>query len=186
MRSREQVVAELLVLAAQAGDVDAFERLAVRWHPRLLQHAKRLTGDSEGAQEAVQEAWVAVARGLGQLKDPARFGPWAFRITSRRCADWIALRRRTRQRTSELDATAELPTPTDGTGDGPSRVREILRGFPPELRTLMAMFYVEGFSVLEVADALGVPVGTVKSRLFHARERLRTALEVSDGTQAQR
>lgn len=87
MRSREQVVDELLVLGAQARQVEAFEHLAARWHPRLLRHAWRLTGDLEGAQEAVQEAWMGVARGLWRLKDPASFGPWALRIVSRRCAD---------------------------------------------------------------------------------------------------
>jgi RNA polymerase sigma-70 factor (ECF subfamily) len=79
-----------------------------------------------------------------------------------------------------------MPTHTDGARDGSARVCELLRGLGPDLRTLMAMFYVEGLSVIEVAEVLGVPVGTVKSRLFHAREQLRTAMEVSDGTQTKR
>jgi RNA polymerase sigma-70 factor (ECF subfamily) len=64
MRSRERVIDEMLVLAAQARQVEAFEHLVERWHPRLLRHAWRLTGDREGAQEAVQDAWMAVVRGL--------------------------------------------------------------------------------------------------------------------------
>ncbi len=177
MRSREQVVDELLVLGAQARQVEAFERLAARWHPRLLRHASRLTGDREGAQEAVQEAWVAVARGLWRLKDPACFGPWALRIVSRRCADWIGRRRRTRQHTTELDAASQAQAPADPHDDDRGRVREALRRLDREQRALMAMFYVESLTVAEIAQVLDVPVGTVKSRLYHARERLRAALE---------
>ncbi len=178
MRSREQVVDEMLVLGAQARRVEAFERLAVRWHPRLLRHARRLTGDPEGALEAVQEAWVSIARDLRRLQDPACFGPWALRITRRRCADWIARRQRTRRRTTELDARSQAAAPADGRGDDLARVRDALRRLNPERRALMALFYVEGLSVAEIARVLDIPVGTVKSRLYHARERLRAALEV--------
>ena len=86
MRQREHVVDELLVLATQAGHTDAFEQLARRWHPRLLRHALRLTGDPDGAREAAQETWAVVARSISRLKDPACFGPWALRIAGRRCA----------------------------------------------------------------------------------------------------
>jgi len=178
MRTRERVVDEILVLAAQGRQVDAFEELAARWYPRLLRHALRLTGDPEGAREVVQETWVAIARGLTRLHDPARFAPWALRITSRRCADWIGQRRAARQRSSELDAAAEIPSPTGARTDALVRVREALRRLDREQQALMAMFYVEGLSVAEIAAALEIPVGTVKSRLYHARERLRAATEV--------
>jgi hypothetical protein len=89
MDSRARIVDCMLVLAAQARQTDAFGRLATRWHARLLRHTARLTGDSEGAREIVQDVWVAVARGIGRLRDPASFGPWALRIVSRRSADLI-------------------------------------------------------------------------------------------------
>ena len=182
MRTRERVVDEMLVLAAQAGETEAFERLARRWHPRLLRHAFRLTDDAEGSRDAVQDAWVAIARGLRRLRDPARFGPWALRITGRQCADWIARRRTARGRMSSLDVASEVPRPPEDRQDDLARVRDALRRLESERRALMAMFYVEGMSVHEVATALGVPSGTVKSRLFHAREHLQAALEVSDAT----
>lgn len=74
MRTLANVVDEYLVLGAQQGQVEAFESLARRWHPRLLRHARRLTGETEGAQEAVQDAWLSIARGLARLQDPASFG----------------------------------------------------------------------------------------------------------------
>jgi len=180
MRSRSQVADEWLVLAAQAGEVDAFERLAERWHPRLLRHARRLTLDAEGADEAVQDAWVAVARGLRKLSDPARFGPWALRITGRRCADWIGRRQRIRRRSTQLDAAAAAAAPArrDDPDASLARVRDALRLLGADQRLLLALFYVDGLSVAQIAGTLGIPPGTVKSRLFHARERLRAAVEV--------
>lgn len=178
MRSRERAVDEMLVLAAQARQVEAFEHLAARWHPRLLRHAWRLTRDPEGAQEVVQEAWVGIARGLSRLRDPAGFGSWALRITACRCADWIARRRRMRQQSAELDAASALASPTDVCGDNLARVRGALRRLDAERQALMAMFYVEGLSVAEIAQVLDIPAGTVKSRLYDAREQLRATLEV--------
>ena len=182
MRTREQVVDELLVLAAQARDVRAFERLASRWHPRLLRHARRLTDDAEGAQEAVQEAWLAIARGLGRLADPAAFGAWALRITGRRCADWIARRQRLRQRFEALEAAADVPSPVTAPADDVSLLRETLRRLGAEQRTLLAMYYVDDMPLRQIAYALGIPVGTIKSRLYHARKLLRAELETRDGT----
>lgn len=178
MRSREQVVDEMLVLAAQAGNAAAFERLAVRWNPRLYRHAYRMTRDAEGAREVVQDAWVSIARGLRRVRDPARFGPWALRITGRRCADWVGRRQRARGRTSTLEDAGAIAEPANDRADDLARIRDALRRLDPERRALMAMFYVEGMTVHEIADALGIPPGTVKSRLYHARERLRAVLEV--------
>jgi len=177
MRSRERVIDEMLVLAAQARQVEAFEHLAERWHPRLLRHAWRLTGDREGAQEAAQEAWMAVARGLLRLKDPACFGPWALRIVSRRCADWIKRGRHSRQRTTELAAASQAPAPPGGQGDSQLSVREALLLLDAEHRALLAMFYLEALTVAEIAQILEIPVGTVKSRLYHTREQMRAILE---------
>jgi len=112
---------ELLVLRAQAGDVNAYEALARIWQPLLLAHARRLSrgfADGAGADwpaEAVQDAWVSIARGLGSLDDPRAFGGWAMRIVARRLADRVrgATRRRRERDTSEGGADRK------GTAGGP-------------------------------------------------------------------
>jgi RNA polymerase sigma factor (sigma-70 family) len=186
VRTRERVVDELLVLSAQGHDVRAFELLAARWHPRLLRHAARLTGDADGARDVVQDAWVAIARGLGRLADSAAFGAWALRITDRRCADWIAGRQRMRQRFAPLEAAAGVPAATEENAGDIARVRDAIKSLGRKERALLAMHYVDDLSLGEIAGALGVPVGTVKSRLYHARERLRVILEARDDEQARR
>jgi RNA polymerase sigma-70 factor (ECF subfamily) len=143
-----------------------------------LRHARRLTGDVEAANDVVQEAWVAIAGGILRLHDPASFGPWALRITGRRCADWIALRRQRRARTGVLGEGSRAVAADRSSDEVRAQVRDVLRLLEPERRALMAMYYVDGMTVGEIAVALGIPAGTVKSRLAAARDRLRAALEV--------
>jgi RNA polymerase sigma factor (sigma-70 family) len=136
--TRRAIVDGLLVLAARGGDVEAFERLAARWHPRLLRHARRLTGDAGGASDATQDAWVAIVAGLRRLRDPSTFGPWALRITTRRCADWIARRRSARTRDTAIDPSRPAPGPA-GSMDDVMRLREALRQLGREERLLLTM-----------------------------------------------
>ena len=89
MRSRQDVFNDLLVLRCQGGDGDALEALARAWHPRLLRHAFRLTGQADAAAEVAQEAWMAIVRGLGRLRDPAVFRGWAYRIVANKSRDWV-------------------------------------------------------------------------------------------------
>lgn len=173
----------MLVLRCQAGDAGAMERLVGRWQPRLLRHALRLTGDPEAASDAVQEAWLAIVRGLRRLQDPARFRSWAYRIVSRKCSDWIRGRQRRRRlgrRAAEDGTRPGADTLTGSEPEGDDRVTQVrrrLRSLPAERRAILAMHYGEGMSVREIAASLEIPEGTVKSRLFHARNQLRASLE---------
>ncbi|MBP7867002.1 MAG: sigma-70 family RNA polymerase sigma factor [Acidobacteria bacterium] len=178
MRSRNRIIEELLVLATQSGRAEAFARLAELWHPRMMRYALRLTSDREGAREAVQDAWMAVARGLMRLQDPACFAPWALCIVRSRCADWIRRRQCLRRENTGLDAAAPLAATAEPRGDNRYRLRRAVRGLDPEPQALVEMFYLESLTVAEIARILEIPAGTVKSRLYHVRERLRAILEV--------
>jgi RNA polymerase sigma-70 factor (ECF subfamily) len=186
VRTRGDVVDDLLVLASQAGDASAFERLVARWHPRILRHARRLTGDADAASDVAQDTWIAVVRGLPRLRDPARFGAWALRIAGWRAADWIGRRVQTRTRMAEAARAPGAAGANALADDRVTRLRTAVRSLAPSDRLLVTLYYVDGYSVAETAVILGVPAGTVKSRLSHARERLRAELEVSDGAHDRR
>lgn len=166
-----------LVIRAQSGEEDALEELVERWSPRLGRHAMRLTGNADGAAEAAQEAWLGIVRGLDRLDDPACFRRWAYQIVARRCADWIRRRQRSRNTTEPL--TDEPPTPAadNTTTDRRDAVRRMLKSLPRQDQALLAMHYSDGMPLAEIAEAAGLPVGTVKSRLYHARQRLKSAIE---------
>jgi len=179
-RSTARLFDEYLAAAARAGDRGAFGQLAERWQPKLLAHAWRLIGDGEAARDVAQDAWVDIARGLSRLDDAALFPAWAYRIVSRRAADAI----RSRVRARRLDAAfAAEPRRAD---DAASRMESAadaeplaraIAGLPPEQRAAVALFYIEDLSVAEIAVASSVPAGTVKTRLMHARAKLRAALK---------
>jgi len=166
---------EFLLASARAGDRQAFERLAARWHKKLLAHARRLLGDAEAAREVVQDGWVEIVRGLPRLRDERAFPAWAYRIVSRRCARQIGAVVRQRRLEAELEPT-EDEAPPAGQALDHDRLRSAIRALPEDQRAAIALFHFEELSVAEVAVALDVPAGTVKTRLMHARRKLRAAL----------
>lgn len=179
-RDSERIYDEYLAAAAMTGDRLALSRLVQRWQPRLHRHAWRLLGDAERAQDMVQEAWLEILRGLARLQDVAAFPAWAYRIVTRRCQR--SFRRGSRE-IVEFDtpmADAGALATEDDAGEFAaelSNVVEAIGRLPPLQRAALALFYVEGLSVAEIAIASDVPPGTVKTRLLHARRKVRALLE---------
>lgn len=173
------VLTELLVLRAQAAQGDAWGLLVSLWHERLLRHARHLTAREDAAQDVTQEAWLEMTRGLHRLEDPASFGPWAYKIVTRSSARWI--RREQRRRQVEGNAAAE-PTArgeshaTAETADTVDAVRVALRRLRADQRAILELRYVEDYGIEQIAKVLSIAAGTVKSRLFQAREQLRNHL----------
>ena len=188
-RDANAILDELLVLRAQGGDARSMELLYARVQPRLLRQAIHLTSHDDAASDICQDAWLAIIRGMRRLNDPAAFRSWAASIVTRRCADWVRSRRRQRTLNRHVagESAAAAPTrrdsseprhdPSDQIDDDLTQLRGALGRMPGEQRALLTMHYLEGMGTLELARALSIPRGTVKSRLFHAREQLRLLLE---------
>jgi RNA polymerase sigma-70 factor (ECF subfamily) len=181
MSKHDRLNDELLVLRCQEGDAAAFEALVGRWQRRLWRHAWRLTGDESAAWDALQEAWIGISRGIRRLVDVAAFPAWAYQITSNKCRDWARREQRRRQATEvysegmqreEQEAAAAQQQHTT--------LQEALEQLPGPDRAVLSLRYEEQFDTAEIAGILGVPEGTVKSRLFYARQRLRKYLEEDD------
>jgi len=173
---------EYLVVAARTGDQRAFSALVRRWQRRLLAHAWRLTGDDEAARDAVQSGWLEIVRGLDRLQDERAFPAWAYRIISRRCARHIndVQSQRETARAAAAELKPELIQPDLEQRDEVKRLYTAIRSLPPPQRAAVALFHFEDLSIPEIAVALDVPAGTIKTRLMHARRRLRGVLEGED------
>ena len=176
--SSERLLDAYLVASARLGDRKAFALLVRRWNGRLLAHAWRLLGDAELAREAVQDGWSEIVRGMPALADPGAFPAWAYRIVSRRAARLIRrLQRDRRLRDAvEQEPAAEFAGPDEGDLEA-GRLRRAIADLPAGQRAAIALFHLEEMGVAEVAVALDVPVGTVKTRLMTARTKLRAVLE---------
>lgn len=166
-----------LVERAQGGDRVAFAALAAGAINELDRVARLITRDSERAKDAVQETLIKAWRDLPGLRDPDRFQAWLRQLLVRSCMDEL---RRHRRRSVEVELT-DLHHPQDADSTAAVADRDALeRGFrrlDPEQRSLIVLHYYQGLPLEQAADALRVPVGTAKSRLFRAREALRAALE---------
>lgn len=183
-RDARQTLTELLVLAAQDGSEKAFRELHSLWGADLRRLALVRVERPEAAEEVVNDAWLAIARGLRGLGDPACFPRWAFRIVERRSVDWVRQRALARKRESAAVAAGDDLAPAPAAvaaelepADDVLRLRAAIAQLPVEQRELLHLYYDLERSVAEIAEILAVPPGTVKSRLFYVRENLKQQLE---------
>jgi RNA polymerase sigma-70 factor, ECF subfamily len=172
---------ELLVLRSQEGDSSSFGELVERWQERLWRHAWRLTGDEDAAYDVLQESWLAILRGLRRLQDAAAFHGWAYRIVTNKSRDWV----RRESRRHGLATTLEEQLASDQrqatAQDQRARsVREAVECLSGPDRAILALRYEEEFTTAEIAEILAIPEGSVKSRLHHARGRLREIMKENE------
>jgi RNA polymerase sigma factor (sigma-70 family) len=175
-KTRDRVIDELLVMRCQGGSRESFDLLVRRWQRPLWRYARRLTSSNDAAWDVMQETWIAILRQIRKLNDPAWFAAWAYRIVRNKCADQL---RSTGRQRHLVDALAERQganhdSPREGSGDA---VAIALRQLPLDRQELLVLKYSGDLNIIEIAVILGIPVGTVKSRLHHAREQLRRILK---------
>ena len=169
-----------LVERAKEGDDSAFTELVDLDGNMCYAIAFRILRDAERAQDAVQQAFLLAWRELPQLRDPERFGPWLHRLLVNACYD--ELRRHRRWSTRIRALSMEGPGGADpmlSVGDRDMLERAFAR-LTPQHRAVFVLHHHAGLPLAEIADAVGVPVGTVKSRLHHATRALRAAI-AADG-----
>lgn len=178
LRETDRVYEELLLTLLQAGDSCAAARLAARWQPRLLRTARRLLRNEDEAREATQDAWAGITRGWLRIGDPARFPGWAFGVLHHKCADRIRANRRGRAGAADLAAAA--PVAAAPQTEDRIAIAQAPDALGAEHREAAILYFGEGLTAQEIAQATGVPAGTVKSRIFHARQKLKAALTGDD------
>jgi RNA polymerase sigma factor (sigma-70 family) len=168
---------EWLVVRCQLGERPAFDALIERWHAPLWRYVRQLTSNDDVAQEIAQEVWLRVIRGISRLRDGAKWRAWLFGIARR-----VLMDRLRSQYAMPIAGETEIADVPAEDADVDSEVlsaalHDELAKLPLIEREVLTLFYLRELSLSEVADILGVPLGTVKSRLFRARHLLRRELE---------
>ena len=161
------------------GDHQAFASIAAAHADRLFSLARMMLRDADRAEDATQEALVKAWRDLPRLRDPDRFDPWIRRLLVNACYDEArrAARRPEVHTLPIADLTTDDPGPTFAERD---RVDRGLRQLSMEQRAVLVLHHHLGLTHHEIAESLGLPVGTVKSRLHYATQAMRAALEADD------
>ena len=166
-----------LVDQARRGDREAFDSLARLSGDRCMAIAFRILRDFDLADDAVQSALLTAWREIRSLRDPERFEPWLHRILTNAC---YAEARRRRQWSEGIRLLSVEPvhgTDEYATVDNRDQLERAFRRLTVQQRAVLVFHHYLGLTLLEVADQLGVPLGTVKSRLHYATNTLRAAIE---------
>jgi len=179
-----------LIAAARQGDLDSFNHLVLAYQELIFNQAYRVMGESNAADDATQDAFIAAYRKLNTYRGGS-FRAWLLRIVTNICYD--ELRRRKRHPTTQLepldDAGEEIESPnwiadpTESPEETTERaelgraIQRCIDDLPPDFRVVVTLVDIQGLDYAEVAEVVGKPLGTVKSRLARARTRLRRCLQ---------
>lgn len=174
---------DALARRAQTGDGTAFDRLVELCSARVYAFAFRMVGNSEDAQDIAQEAFVRVYQAIPRFRHDAAFSTWLYRIVANTCHDELTRRKKRPVPATALEAEGDTPREAPATGDGPEdhylrrerqqALEQALAQLPEAFRLVVVLHDVQGLPYQEIADALRIEIGTVKSRLNRGRNLLR-------------
>ena len=181
-----------LIAMAKAGDLTAFNRLIPTYQSLVFNVARRILGDPAAAEDAAQEAFISAYKGLRRFRGGS-FRAWLMRIVTNACYDELRRQKRRPQtpleelnpldEPGEVDHAGVLPAEIEGPEAAAERsalasaLEDCLQQLPPEFRSVALLVDVEGFDYREASQSIGRPVGTIKSRLARARQRMQECLQ---------
>lgn len=175
-----------LVSRVQNGGIEALGELYERYRSQVYRTATAITHDERMAEDILQEVFLRVNRYADSFDQSQPFEPWLYRITVNLSYTWTNRAKRWVHCFQDAIERLTAPSKRDPERVTESReqcamLRRAIEGLPDSHRVVVILYYLEGLSVSEVAYALGVPEGTVKSRLYYAREKLRKAVTEQEG-----
>lgn len=169
---------ELLVRQYCSGDVLALQKLVKRWHKRFCEKAFWLTKDADASKDIAQESWKTIMDKMGTLNDPSSFQTWALRIVFTKAMDWMRSNQRNRNKLENYYMNYDSNEEEKSDNESLKKAMLIaIRSLPNEQQVVIRLFYVEDYSLKEISELLTISIGTAKSRLFHAREKLKQQLK---------
>jgi len=191
----EREIDQLLVERVQRGDKKAFELLVIKYQRKLMRLVSRLVRDQAEAEDVVQEAFIKAYRALPQFRGESAFYTWLYRIGINTAKNYLVTQGRRAPTSTETNAEEaetfddaeqlrDINTPESmlATKQIASTVNIAMESLPEELRVAISLREIEGLSYDEIAEAMGCPIGTVRSRIFRAREAIAEKLRPLLGT----
>lgn len=174
-----------LIRLVQQGETNAFSELVERYQTKVYSLALRMCGSEDDAFDLAQEAFLRAWQSLGSYRSDAAFSSWLYRLTSNVCIDYLRKKKRSRVisltfeddegEQAQLELPDSAPTPEQRLlqKEEQALLREAMNALPVEARQILTLRAINGLSYEQIAEVMGLPEGTVKSRLSRAREQLR-------------
>lgn len=169
-----QAEEDLLVLAAQAGNHQAFGLLCQKYQSLLLGYAYKTCGDRDLAHDALQEVWISLAKNIRKLEDPRALRSWLYKMTRWRAIDQI------KHHNDKMDVFDEEQHGgvADEHQDDKGELSQAISKLPALEKQMIHLFYLDELTLSEIAIVLDIPIGTVKSRLNRARKQLKKKFDI--------
>ncbi|GAA4883164.1 sigma-70 family RNA polymerase sigma factor [Flaviramulus aquimarinus] len=182
MDKKQRSIDRKLVLDYQSGDHKALALLVRRWHKLFCEKAFWIVKDADVAKDIAQDSWSTIINKIDRLKDPNSFGSWALRIVYNKSLDTIKAAKRRQQTVEAHKYTQDEILTEEKTNDTPLKnaLLKTIKTLPENQQVVIRLFYVQDYSLKEISGILNISVGTTKSRLFHAREKLKQILKHQD------
>lgn len=162
----KKVYIELLLIDAQLGNNTALIELLKILQTKLFIFSRRFIGKKELAEDAVQEALIAISSGIYKLKNPKTIHTWVYKIIRNKCQDQLRKKRITIELEDMIIEEQNQQPQID--------ITRIIQKLPNQQQTTVQLFYYEGFTILEISKILNKPPGTIKSLLFNARKQIKS------------
>ncbi len=177
MKPSKKIFDGLLVLEYRKGNKQALNMLVKRHQMDLFRYALWYTKDQVAAGDIVQDSWTTILGKLNALKDPNSFKSWALRIVLRKAQDHYKKQSRQRKFVAEYSPGPEMDSDQEnGTEDRILLLKNAIKELSTEHQMVIRLFYTEQYSLNEISTILDLSMGTVKSRLYHAREKLKSLI----------
>ncbi len=181
MKPSKKIEDAWLIAQYCEGHKSAMAVLVKRWHIKFCKEAYRYTDNYDSAKDIAQDAWITILKKIEDLENPEKFGSWGLSIVTRKSIDWYRKHKRTLDKHQKivLEKEASITEEIDlvKEQDMSDNLRNAITLLSVEHRHVLKLFYVQEYGLIEISRILNISKGTVKSRLYYAREKLKETLK---------
>ena len=167
---KDKIFDSLLVMDIIKGNKHAFELLFKRWNKKLMLYAFRICQNKENSKDIAQDAWFDIVKGINKLKNKEKVGSWMLSIVHNKSIDLINKQKKREKINFNVDQEFD-------NGEQEINIRSAIKNLSADHKSILSLFYLEGLTIKEISSIMKIAPGTIKSRLFYARESLKTILK---------
>lgn len=178
MHKKNNITDGKLVANYLQGDNNALTLLVKRFHKTFCNHAYWIVKNPEVAKDIAQDSWKLIIDKIDTLKDPNYFKSWALRIVHRKAIDWTrSISQQTKGKEAYKVTKSIQEIPSTDTSQLKQKLLKAIQELPKHQQQVIQLFYVHEYSLKYISNILNISIGTAKSRLYHAREKLKTIIK---------